>query len=138
VSIAVLRANTGTPPVGTDTVLIRNRASTPRFPAVDWIINPVGGIPPGVPLRYLKLVGDTVQEMTAGEKSSVDAAQTAAEEAGLQGVPRVRHFFPNVAALPAGVFPRGLVAGVGDVGTGRPGLAITDGTGGYVLFDSLP
>jgi hypothetical protein len=137
VSIAVRIANTGTPPVGTATVEIIVRASTPRFPPAQWLINPP--IAPGVPPLYLKLVAGALVEMTPAEKTSVDNAIAAELAEKFSADPRIVHFFANPAALPTPVPnpPRGLIAGVGDVGTGRPGLAVTDGAGGFILFDSL-
>jgi len=45
-------------------------ANTPDYPADQWLINPQ--LPMGVPWKYLKVVGDSVVEMTDQEKAMVD------------------------------------------------------------------
>ena len=45
-------------------------ANTPDYPTDQWLINPV--LPDGVPWKYLKVVGDSVVEMTDQEKALVD------------------------------------------------------------------
>lgn len=45
-------------------------ANTPDYPTEQWLINPV--LPEGVAWKYLKVVGDSVVEMTAEEKDAVD------------------------------------------------------------------
>jgi hypothetical protein len=49
--------------------------NTPDFSESDWIINPDLFLVEGVPLKYWKIVGDSVQEMTPEEKAIVDAAE---------------------------------------------------------------
>jgi hypothetical protein len=57
-------------------------ANTPDFPLAQWIHNPDLSLLLGlVAQRYWKVVGDTVVEMTAGEKTAVDDAAAAAKEA---------------------------------------------------------
>lgn len=45
-------------------------ANTPDYPPDQWLINPI--LPDGVPWKYLKVVGDSVVEMTDQEKALVD------------------------------------------------------------------
>ncbi|MBT8428494.1 MAG: hypothetical protein KJN79_01140 [Gammaproteobacteria bacterium] len=52
--------------------------NTPDYPVLDWIINPDLSALTGVPQKYWKVVGDTVVEMTQGEKDAADAALAAA------------------------------------------------------------
>lgn len=67
--------------------------NTPDFDVLDWIINPdLSGVV-GVPIRYWKIVGDVVSEMTKPEKDAVDAALAAAQE-----------IFLAIGEQPAGVF----------------------------------
>jgi len=56
----------------------RFSVNTPSFPTVDWIINPDLDALSGVEKKYWKVVGDTVVEMTQGEKDALDAAALAA------------------------------------------------------------
>jgi hypothetical protein len=44
--------------------------NTPDYPPEQWLINPV--LPDGVPWKHLKVVGDSVVEMTDQEKALVD------------------------------------------------------------------
>lgn len=68
------RSTTGTPPVGTGTVRVLESVHTPDYPPASYIINPDLSALTAVAREYWKVVGDTVVEMTAGEKSSIDAA----------------------------------------------------------------
>jgi hypothetical protein len=49
--------------------------NTPDYPVSDWIINPDLTILGTVPLKYIKIVGDLLVEMTTEEKAVVDAAE---------------------------------------------------------------
>ena len=48
--------------------------NTPDYPTQDWVINPDLSAVSGVAVKYWKLTGDNVTEMTQGEKDTVDAA----------------------------------------------------------------
>lgn len=48
--------------------------NTPDYDPTDWIINPDLSALASVPQKYWKVVGDTVVEMTSGEKTTADAA----------------------------------------------------------------
>lgn len=52
--------------------------NTPDYPESEWIINPDLTILETVPLKYIKIVGDLLVEMTAEEKAAIDAAELAA------------------------------------------------------------
>lgn len=64
----------------TNPMNFRVSANTPDFPPADWLIDP-SGFPTlygTVPPKYWKLTagGDDIEEMTAGEKVAVDAAES--------------------------------------------------------------
>ncbi len=59
------------------TLEFRKSVSTGRFDTADWIINPDLVALSGIDKKYWKVVGDTVVEMTQGEKDVVDAAELA-------------------------------------------------------------
>jgi hypothetical protein len=59
-------------------LLILYSVNTPDYPESDWIINPDLTILETVPIKYLKVSGDLVIEMTTAEKAVVDAAELAA------------------------------------------------------------
>jgi len=62
------------------TLELRFSAHTPDFPTGSWIINPNLTALLGIVLqKYWKIVGDTVVEQTAGEKTTTDADILAAE-----------------------------------------------------------
>lgn len=48
--------------------------NTPDYPTSDWIVNPDMSNVEGVPLKYWKLDGTDVVEMSQAEKEAVDAA----------------------------------------------------------------
>ena len=52
----------------------RTSVNTPDYPEVTWIINPDLSAVQSVPVKYWKIVGDTVTEMNQSEKDAVDAA----------------------------------------------------------------
>lgn len=52
--------------------------NTPDYDPADWIINPDLTILDTVPLKYCKVSGDLIVEMTPAEKAVVDAAELAA------------------------------------------------------------
>jgi hypothetical protein len=52
--------------------------NTPDYDPAYWIINPDLTILETVPLKYCKVSGDLIVEMTAAEKAAVDAAELAA------------------------------------------------------------
>lgn len=56
------------------TLELRRSVNTPDFPSEDWVINPDLSAVANVAQRYWKLTGDVVSEMSAEEKSVVDAA----------------------------------------------------------------
>jgi hypothetical protein len=70
----VPRDKSGTAPVGTGTVEVFASVNTPDFPVAQYIRNPDLSALASVERIYWKIVGDTVVEMDAGEKTSVDAA----------------------------------------------------------------
>lgn len=56
-------------------------ANTPDFPSQDWLINPdLSGVS-GLPTKYWKIVGDSVQAMSQPERDAADAAEFFASEA---------------------------------------------------------
>jgi hypothetical protein len=57
------------------TLEIHYSVHTPDYPPEIWVINPDLTILQTVPMKYLKLVGDILTEMTASEKAVVDAAE---------------------------------------------------------------
>lgn len=48
--------------------------NTPDYPESSWIVNPDLSWLENVPQKYWKVVGDSVVEMSAAEKTAVDAA----------------------------------------------------------------
>jgi len=48
--------------------------NTPDYSVLDWVVNPDLSALENVPQKYWKVSGDSVIEMTAQEKSAVDAA----------------------------------------------------------------
>jgi len=51
-----------------------NSVNTPDFPTGDWIVNPDLSAVAGQPVKYWKIVGDSIQFMNSGERDVVDAA----------------------------------------------------------------
>jgi hypothetical protein len=51
---------------------------TPDYPTADWFINPDISAVQSVPTKYWRIGINPVQEMDAGEKAAVDAAQASA------------------------------------------------------------
>lgn len=85
----VNKNTTGTPPVGNGTVQVINSGNTPDFNPANWLINPDLSALSGVPRVYWKITGGTtVEEMTSGEKTQVDA----------ELAPSVKRLFANVSA----------------------------------------
>lgn len=62
-------------------VVVLYSVNTPDYPVSEWIINPDLTILETVPLKYIKVVGDLLVEMTAAEKAVVDAAELVAYKA---------------------------------------------------------
>jgi len=64
------------------TVYVRS-GNDPDFPDPPWLLVPPGSgnatLIATVPGKYLKIAGDVLSEMDAGEKATVDAAEAAAE-----------------------------------------------------------
>lgn len=61
----------------------KESVNTPDFSArPDVLVNPV--MPPGVPIKFLKVVAGAPIEMTQGEKDTVTAGETAASDADLR------------------------------------------------------
>lgn len=58
--------------------------NTPEYPIDTWVHNPDLSPVDGVPVKYWKLTGDVLSEMSAGEKDTVDAA-------GLPALKLTRH-----------------------------------------------
>lgn len=56
--------------------------NTPDYDPAQWIINPDLTILQTVPLKYIKIVGDLLVEMTPAEKAVVDAAELAQAKTG--------------------------------------------------------
>lgn len=52
--------------------------NTPDYDPAEWIINPDLTILETVPIKYCKVSGDLIVEMTPAEKAAVDAAELAA------------------------------------------------------------
>ena len=63
-----------------ETLVILYSVNTPDYDPTYWVINPDLTILETVPMHYLKLVGDTLTEMTLEEKAAVDAAELLAEK----------------------------------------------------------
>jgi hypothetical protein len=55
------------------TKVFLDSANTPDYPESDWIINPDLSSVSSVAVKYWKIVGDSVQEMSQAEKDEVDA-----------------------------------------------------------------
>jgi len=55
--------------------------NTPDYPVEQWIINPDLTILETVPIKYCKVSGDLIVEMSPAEKAVVDAAELVAEKA---------------------------------------------------------
>lgn len=53
-------------------------ANTPDYPTADWIHRPDLSAVRNVPVKYWKISGDTVSEMSVSEKQAVDDAEKAA------------------------------------------------------------
>ena len=58
------------------TVQVIYSAHAPDYPTGTWIHNPDLSALVAVPQKYWKVVGDLVQEMTAGEKAVVDGVES--------------------------------------------------------------
>jgi hypothetical protein len=56
------------------TFQIVDSINTPDYPVGTWVINPDLSPVSGVAVKYWKLTGDVLSEMTQGEKDAVDAA----------------------------------------------------------------
>lgn len=63
-----------------ETLVVLYSVNTPDYDPIYWVINPDLTILETVPMHYLKLIGDTLTEMTPEEKAVVDAAQLLAEK----------------------------------------------------------
>lgn len=87
--------------VNRTTVELRTSVHTPAYSPTEWIINPDLSELEDVPLKYWKVVGDLVLEMTQSEKDAVDAAEIAAAAAAAE------------EALQNQVVPPGPLSGVG-------------------------
>jgi len=90
--------------------------------------------PAGVPLRHVKVVGNpgTFTEMTAAEKSAVDASPAVVARLASQASNVLRRVVPNLAALPNPPPAPGLLVAVRDAG-GAPALAIS-GPSNWAIF----
>lgn len=60
------------------TLEYRQSVNTPDYTDPPWLFNPDMSPVAGVPHKYWKLTGDTLSEMSSGEKAAVDAAQLTA------------------------------------------------------------
>jgi len=75
--------------------------NTPDYDPADWIINPDLSILDTVPLKYCKVSGDLIVEMTAAEKAAVDAAELdAAKTTGINQVCSTREIKIEYGAGP--------------------------------------
>lgn len=122
------------------TLEIRRSVHTPNFPTADWIVNPDLSALAGVPVRYWKVVGDTVVEMTTPEKDAVDAAVAAAKAAqelsantDFSEALQVRNSARDAAALPVPPPGAGIIVCVHDAGGGSSGIAVSTEVG-WLLF----
>jgi hypothetical protein len=97
-------------------------------------LNPDTQPPPGVPLRHVKVVGSpgTFTEMTAVEKTAVDASPALAARLASKTSNVLRRVVPNLAALPNPPPAPGLLVGVRDAG-GAPAIAIS-GPSNWAIF----
>jgi len=65
--------------VNRTTLEYRPSVNTPDFPTAEWLINPTGiELVDTVPRQHLKVVGSAIVEMSAAEKTAVDAAAATA------------------------------------------------------------
>lgn len=64
--------------------------NTPDYPTAEWIINPDVSALAGVPVKYWKVSGDSVTEMTQAEKDAVDAAEGSARVAAIKAELKAR------------------------------------------------
>jgi hypothetical protein len=73
--------------------------NTPDYPVLDWIINPDLSALSNVPQKYWKVVGDAVIEMSAAEKTAVDAALLAVRRDQIEAKTTDEVFKAVLAAL---------------------------------------
>jgi len=59
----------------------RKSVNTPDYPAAEWLIDPDVSALAAVPQKYWKVSEGKVVEMSAAEKTAVDAAATTAQKA---------------------------------------------------------
>lgn len=64
--------------------------NTPEYDVAEWIINPDLSALAGVPIKYWKISGDAVTEMTQAEKDAVDAAEQSARVAAIKAALKAR------------------------------------------------
>lgn len=104
--------------VNRTTVQYLRSVNTPDYPTGSWIINPDLSALASVPEKYWKVVGDTVVEMTAGEKAAVDAAAIAAAPTR-----------ENVLIDPSlvAIAPGSTIV----IANGRPAVEVPDGSDGW-------
>jgi hypothetical protein len=62
------------------TKIYLNSVNTPDYSIEFWIINPDLSLVQGVPVKYWKIIGDTVSEMNQSEKDAVDTALVPSEK----------------------------------------------------------
>jgi hypothetical protein len=73
--------------------------NTPDYPPAEWLINPDLSALSNVPQKYWKVASDSVVEMTAQEKSAVDAALLAARRDQIEAKTTDEAFKAVLAAL---------------------------------------
>ncbi len=94
--------------------------------------------PPGdIALKYIKWKSpNQLIEMTAAEKTVVDATLLAAEALSSAGAVKIDQAYATVAALPATPSADYLLVALDATGAGPPGLAMSKG-GSWYIFESV-
>ena len=86
-----------------------------------------------VELKYTKVVGGVLLEMTAGEKLIVNITEVNKEQAQSTGSVLLSAVCSTVAALPVPPLQANLLVCVTDDGSGAPCLAVSDATNWTIL-----
>lgn len=96
----------------------------------------VGKRPSGIDMKYTKVSGSVLVEMSAGEKTTVDSALVTDNTATSEGAVSITRVYANEAALPGTPDSDGLVCIVSSTtASSTLGLAVSAG-GSWIIFES--